>query len=381
MKKTQKKLLGSLGLLVVVAMTVFAAYLPGPETSAIETTTLTDVISVRVVGEAPYVEITGMPDSIVTSYNQRFGVNYENVGAISAKIQYTDESGKTYDAEDLFDGLDVTYLPGSLSIDNINFKTGEYTYSYQRYNAEGEIEVVSGLTGNLSHFGFGTYRITVQGTGVDGEASEPSVGTITYASVYSETHTVENPDGTTSNYVDLHYTPATQDGGDVSSIKIVVKDAEGNEVFTIGSIPASSDGHSSIELPFDTYGLPDGNYTIGVYVYGANDEQLGSAYTLEVTYEEDIIYVPDTGDTGGLFNGLNISRSDYIITGVMAFGIIAIAGAAFLIRTNRQKAMATSRGTRVASRTSHSLKSKSTARNKSGNLKAKKTTKSSTRRR
>ena len=376
MKKTQKKLLGSFGFLVVVAMTVFAACLPSPETSAVEpVTTLTDVISVRVVGTDPRVEVTGLSDSVVTSYNQSFGAIYENVGAVSATIQYTDDTGKEYEAEDLFKDLDVTYYPGSLTVDNINLKTGEYTLSFERYNPDGSTEVVSGVTGHFEHYGYGTYTISMTGASIDGTESEPSTGTLTYVPFYSSVHSAENPDGTTTNYVDVHYTSTAQGDGDVSSIRVVVKDASGKEVFTVGPVAASADGYSAIVLPFADYDLPDGKYEIVVYAYGVDGNQLSNPSSLEIEYEEDIIYVPDTGNTAGLFSGLNISRSDYIITGILTFGIIAIAGAAFLIRTNRQKAMATSRGARVSSRTSRSLKKGNTIRNKKGALHTKKTTK------
>lgn len=375
MRKTQKKLLGLFGLLVVVAMTVFAAYLPGPEASAVETT-VTDTIKVRVVGTDPLVEVTGMPSgSVVTSFNQSFGVEYENVETISATIKYTDEKGNVYEAEDLFGdgGLNVHYCPGSLTLDNINFKTGEYTYSYQYYDEDDEIRTVTGVTGQLEHYGYGSYTMTVDGVGYEGEEAEPDTTTFSYIPAYGETYSTTNSDGTTTNYVNIHYTPATTDGGEVSSIKVVVKDANG-EVFTIGPFSASGDGHSNIELPFADYDLPDGEYTIEIYTYGSDGKQLAEPYTLHVMYEEDVIYVPSTADTGGFFQGLNISRTDYFITGLVTFGIITIAGIAFLIQNNRRRAMAT-RGVRVASRTSRSLSAKKTTRSRRNTLHKKKTTK------
>lgn len=380
MRKTQKKLLGLLGLLAVVAMTVFAAYLPGPGASAVETT-VTDTIKLRVVGTDPRVEVTGMPSgSVVTSFNQGFKVEYENVDTISVTVKYTDDKGNVYEAEDLFEDedLNVNYCPGSLTLDNINLKTGEYTYSYQYYDEDGNVKTVTGVTGQLAHHGYGSYTVTVVGAGYEGEEAEPDATTFSYIPAYGEAYSTTNSDGTTTNYVNVHYTPATTDGGEVSSIQLVVKDASG-EVFTIGPLPASSDGHSNIELPFADYNLPDGEYTIEIYTYGSDGKQLAEPYILHVMYEEDVIYVPSTADTGGFFQGLNISRTDYFITGLVAFGIITIAGAVFLIQNNRRKAMAT-RGVRVASRTSRSLSVKKTKRSRRNALRTKKTTKNNSRR-
>ena len=63
MKKTEKRVLGLLGLILVAITTIFAAFLPGPEASATDSgTSVTDTIQVRVVGNSPAVEIVGVTD-------------------------------------------------------------------------------------------------------------------------------------------------------------------------------------------------------------------------------------------------------------------------------------------------------------------------------
>ena len=57
MKKTQKKVLGFLGLALVATMTVFAAVLPNPEALAASSTSVTDTIVVRVLAGSPDVNI------------------------------------------------------------------------------------------------------------------------------------------------------------------------------------------------------------------------------------------------------------------------------------------------------------------------------------
>ncbi|MBQ2660748.1 hypothetical protein IJF93_01585 [Candidatus Saccharibacteria bacterium] len=93
MKKTQKKILGFSGLLLVAAMTVFAAYLPVPEASA--TTALTDVIKVRVVGAVPDVNINNINyGEIFTSTGHAFGIDYENAENVKVTLQYTNVAGE-----------------------------------------------------------------------------------------------------------------------------------------------------------------------------------------------------------------------------------------------------------------------------------------------
>ena len=79
MTKTKKKLLGLLGLFLVAATTTFAALIPLPEAEAV-TINNTDTISVRVVGNVPKVEFTGIESG--TTFREpsvQFGLNNENV--------------------------------------------------------------------------------------------------------------------------------------------------------------------------------------------------------------------------------------------------------------------------------------------------------------
>ena len=85
MKKTQKNLLGMFGLSIVVATTVFAACLPGPEASAAGS--VTDTVTVRVVGDAPKVDITGVDSgSVITDGGQTIDVSYEVVDELKVDL-------------------------------------------------------------------------------------------------------------------------------------------------------------------------------------------------------------------------------------------------------------------------------------------------------
>lgn len=63
--------------------------------------------------------------------------------------------------------------------------------------------------------------------------------------------------------------------------------------------------------------------------YTAQDEDIGG----EGEEEDKAIIVPDTG---GLFQGLNISREDYLITGAVVFMIIGVVAVGVIRRKHRK---------------------------------------------
>lgn len=92
MKKTHKRILGFLGLSLVVVTTFVAAAMPSPETSA--TSTITDVLRVRVVGSTPDVNIDGIiNEKIYTDSSRPFTVSHENVETLTVSLRYTDLEG------------------------------------------------------------------------------------------------------------------------------------------------------------------------------------------------------------------------------------------------------------------------------------------------
>ncbi len=110
MKRHIKKAFGFFGLLLVVATTVFAATLPVPEATA--TTTVTDTITVRVIGSVPNVSILGISnDEIITVPRQSFIVNYENVETLAVILEHKDVDGNI--ATYTLDELTPNYIPGT----------------------------------------------------------------------------------------------------------------------------------------------------------------------------------------------------------------------------------------------------------------------------
>ena len=93
MKKAKKQCLGFFGLSLVVAMTMVAASLPTPGASA-TSSTITDTITVRVVGSVPDINIRGITnDAIYVTPERNFSVDYENVETMVVSLEYTDLEG------------------------------------------------------------------------------------------------------------------------------------------------------------------------------------------------------------------------------------------------------------------------------------------------
>ena len=309
MKKTQKNLLGLFGLSLVVATTVFAACLPGPGASA--ASSVTDTVTVRVVGVAPNVEVTGIGSgSVITDGDQTISITYEVVDELKVDLKYTDKDGNEHSGNILDEYYD--YAPGSVPIDL-----------------------------DLIQYGYGEYEITVTGYGPDGVYDEETI-TFEYIPVAG----TATPEAETGNpVVDLDF--VTGDGVDpngVETIIINVYDEDGNLVDELSGIVVDKNT-GEITLPFDENGLPDGNYTIELIALNVNGDELYRPYIINYEYtasgEEPV--VPDTGgddagapDTGGLFGGLNISKTDYLITGLLIFFTAGIGGAIFIVKRNQK---------------------------------------------
>lgn len=119
MKKHTKKVLGYLGLALVATTTAVAIVLPGPDTSAASQTSVTDTVTVRVVGSVPNVTILGIDNrEIITVPEQAFTLNYENSETVTVSLRHTDLEGNVQNYE--LDSFTADYNPGSESY-NIYF--------------------------------------------------------------------------------------------------------------------------------------------------------------------------------------------------------------------------------------------------------------------
>lgn len=296
MRKTKKRVFGLLSLALVVATTVFAALLPGPEASAI--TSVTDTISVRVVGSVPDVNITSPANnSVFVIPDQSLSFDYENVGDVLVTIAYTNKDNET-----------SSYILANFDAD---YNAGTYSHDL-RLLEEG--------------YGYGKYLVTIKGTGLavdeetGGRVYDEDLVEFWFFPVTGEAAEDEN-DGLI--YLDLEY---DKENEDIDTIGINVYDENGNLVTAMSPIKVKAPG-DRVELPFSEKDMASGRYRLEITAYNAAGEALYNPYVTYVNYEA--IPVPDTG---GLFMNLNISRTDYLITGLLIFFPVAIFGLVFIAR-------------------------------------------------
>ncbi len=309
MEKTKKKILGLLGLLLVAAVTVFAAFLPGPE--AMATGSVTDTVQIRVVGDKPNVDIVSdlKTDEVVTTPKHDVTINYENLNHIEATLTFTDKDGNKHSVPLLNEDLD--YEAGSRTL-SFDFLEGDYDY--------------------------GDYVLTVKGTGVDGVSDTT---TLKFSFVPVEASITEDGD-TGDPIVDLDYDPdegGPEDDGKIKEIKITILDEKGNPI-EISPIIVQAPT-KEVKMPFDELGLPSGKYTIEIEAYDRHGNSLYKK--ISYVYYYKTIPVPGTGgddtktpDTGGLLGSLNVSKSDYLTTGLMIFAIVGIGGTIYIIKHDKK---------------------------------------------
>ena len=311
MKKTQKKFLGLLGLLLVAVVTVFAVFLPGPGATA--TSGVTDTVVVRVVGDKPNVEIVGdLKDKDTIVYpKQDISVNYENVEHLTVTAKYKDKDGVEHTI--VLVDQDTTEAPGTMPL-SLDFSGGEFDY--------------------------GDYVITVKGTGHGGVTDESSIA-FSYVPVTADITEDEETGDTT---IILDYDPDTgapEDDGKVAKIEINIYDEDGNLVKPSPIIVNAPT--KEIVIPFADYNLPSGKYRIELTAYDRHNNILYRRISFYYVY--NALPVPGTGgddedtkvpDTGEILHGLNISRSDYLLTGLIIFLIVGVGGAVFIVKREQK---------------------------------------------
>ena len=305
MKKTQKKILGFLGLGLVVAVTAIAAALPMPGASA--TTNVTDTISVRVVGEVAAVRITApKSETVFIEPDQSIGINYENASEVKVALKYTDGKGvvKNY----TLDEFDADYY------------YGEKTYNLDLAGAE---------------YGYGEYVVTVSGKALDGVVAENTIK-FYYHPVDIEING-DNSDPSDPGDDDGEGNVKGELGFDSNTAWVeinVYEDQGGTGLVECLSPTIVKAPSKDFSLPFSKCNMEEGYYWLSFTAYNVDGEEL---YTIwKQIYYRKPIETPKAADTGGLFQGLNISKADYLTTGLIVFGIVGVGGAIFISKRNRK---------------------------------------------
>ncbi|MBR2836764.1 hypothetical protein IKE79_00205 [Candidatus Saccharibacteria bacterium] len=290
MKETQKKVLGCFGLGLVAAVTFVAATLPVPGASA--TTSVTDTIEVRVVGSTPNVTVSGITNgAVLTDPNQEIKVDYENIDELHVQLKWEDMDGNIHVCP-VADLGDLGGAAGSLDkpLDLLNLGNG--------------------------CGGYGDYTLRVYGKWGDGVEKEDFVH-------FSYQPTVINADE--DDYPEII---VDEDNPELDHVQVkITKDG----IIIWDKIYGRPIPNPIDDLPVDE--LEPGTYTVTSIAYDAGGNELYNPYERELIIEAP--EVPSTGapDTGGLFQNLNISKEDYLITGLLVFFVFGVVAFGIIIRS------------------------------------------------
>ena len=312
MKGKKKHILGLLGLFLVAAITAFAVMMPQQGTSAtLPPQSITDEVSVRVVGSKPMVRFTSPAnDTRFTQPNQTLTFDYENVTDATVTIEYTDANGnsRTYNLEPV-EGAD--YAPG--------------TKTYQ-LNLDGDQNY---------NFGYGDYKVTVKGSGYGNDNITEDVIVFHYSRFNGSIQGTGSDSGT-GDRLDSPLTggliidPGVDpNDSTIGHVGICVRHSNGTPVK--GMCPIN------IEAPFDALPLefdemPTDRYTVEFQAYDKDGNPIGAPQIYRFYYKIDESKIAATPDTGAAFGSLNISRQDYLLTGLIVFVAAAVLGIVFVVR-------------------------------------------------
>lgn len=112
-----------------------------------------------------------------------------------------------------------------------------------------------------------------------------------------------------------------------------VYDANGDLLYVIPGGYTENMGKGDLTLPME--GLESGDYTAIIMYKDKNGHLVGNTKTIHIRYDAGkAIIVPDTGS---FFQGLNISREDYLITGAVVFAVIGVVAFGVVARNRNQK--------------------------------------------
>lgn len=292
MKKTHKRMLGFFGLSLVAMMTVVAATMPTPGVLALESPSVTDTITVIVVGSSPRGTIASPENgAVVTNPTQSLTVNYEKVKEIFVYMKYIDENEQTTGDHILYHQDNLELQPGTI-----------------------EQPLVLGAGGN----GYGQYIISV--VGIDEDDNEVPLDQVSIRFLPIKANAVQNEE---DGLVDLRITDYEDD---VESIDVYL---DGVKIATIPK--ANLDKVTKLDFG----DRESGTYTLDLRARYADGSVVRVPEGVEVEFDSMFVPHTDVPDTGRFFQNLNISKEDYLVTGLIMFFVLGIV--AFGIVTSNRR--------------------------------------------
>ena len=315
MTKTRKKLVGLFCLALVVAMTVFAYFIPSDTYAEGVSDSHTDVIRVTVYDKYPAVKITEPEmDSATVSPVVNVNFDYENTQYIDFTLSYVDEEGETQ----------------TIDLPRFNPEELDPVFNY----ASGSDTVTVDLTEYL--LGYNEYILTAKAVSPIGYAEDSTSFVFVPAKLTQTGNDPSNNDPIT--VVDY--------GEGVAKLEIEILDEKGNPVFdkpiVINVDEPYAAGSKELELPFGSYGLESGTYYARITSYEYVEDEEGNKELVVINAPTKLFPItytrpdsPAVPDTGRFMGNLNIAKTDYVITGVIVFAAVVLV--AFTLLSHKKK--------------------------------------------
>ena len=286
MRKQKKQLLGFAGLALVAGMTVFACNLP---TNAVSTTGGDADVYVRVYSHTFETKIEAPLDGQIFTDNI---VSFAELHSKANNVKYY-----------------LTHV-GENGYSDETFELTEYEVSGVEVDGRTESVITSST----------------------GRTQEDSVK-FRFEAIYSPDEEIVSDPSKDTIDVDVYYSAG------VKLITFEIQDKNGNRVSRVfGHIASSqtSSGRDMVALNIGNLGIESGEYVIVIKGYD-NLDQTGNPIG---TDSVKLIYTapdsPNVPNTGSLLAALNISSSDFLVTGIIGFIAISVISLFVIKRANRK---------------------------------------------
>lgn len=336
MRKTKKQLLGLVCLAAVALMTAFAISLPAPDAAAEEepaTGANNTQVQVTVFSDAASSGYIQSPRSgeTVTNYKVPVTLMYTRANKIVVDYNYCGQTGqKTID-------IDAEHFEAG--IETFELDLGRYSYLDQEDNTYAcKVTMTATFYGNNGTTNVDSvtfnYRAMSAWLGkTNPENGNPTVEMQVDDSVSNISISVYNKKGDPlfvnkdGEGVPLVIKRADVDP-ETGEVEVVLPNGE----VTTAYVDLKNNELISIELPFEEFHASEGPYTI-VLVASREDGEIVSINQLPFDYKP---VTPDLPAAGSIFGDLNISRADYLVTGLIAFSVVAGFAMLLIFRRNHR---------------------------------------------
>ncbi len=195
----------------------------------------------------------------------------------------------------------------------------EHNYNLGTYTSDGSADSI--LTSiDLESYGYGDYILTAHGTDDDGVFDEESVE-FQYLPIETK---VDEDEETGKVYVTLDYDETIVCSADINIYN--------GSVLVVPPSPLHVEAPTThVDIPLEK--LESGSYRVVTTAYGCpvnpDDDPTPLPYPSSDSFDYEKTPVPDTGS---FFMGLNISKTDYLVTALIVFFAFALLALGIIVK-------------------------------------------------